>query len=249
MADSLWEHPDWAQQKDGDNDDGRGLEYTDLDAINNWVVQFRFNRVNDPEDYCGNGSFLNVPSFPDKHIIITCAHNLIHGGKRSINLEIHYNNPFEIDPADPTKVIFTDPKRPAIIVVPIENNQDNVYICKDYTGAGTGDPAVDYGVIVIPRTSIQTPHGFGFSLKLAFRNSFKGNVHVSGFRKSPKGVMKPLRPLTSSGVGMSYHNGKSIEYRARTESGISGSPVWVQYNKFIAVVGIQYVVYSTSLHC
>lgn len=239
MADSLWEHPDWAQQKDGDEEESAGLEYADLD-ISNWVVQLRFNRVNDLDNYCGNGSFLNIPSIPDKHIIITCAHNLIHDGHRSLNLEVHYNNPFEVDPADPTKVVFTDPQKPAIIVVPVDNNADNVYICKDYS-AGAGDPAVDYGVIVIPRTSIKIPHGFGFSLKLAFRKSFKGNVHVSGFRKSPKGTMKPLRPLTSSAIGMSYQNGNVVEYRATTEAGISGSPVWVAYNKFIAVVAIQYV--------
>ena len=246
MADGFWEHPDWAQET-VDND-GPSLEYIDLDTINNWVVKLTFKRLGEAEPLSGSGFFLNLPDIQDKHVILTAAHNLVSNQQRSLDLKVLYNNPFDIDPDNPGKVKFADNKHEAIIEVPVDNTEGshNVYICQGYKGEG--DPSVDYGVITIPRTSPNGPRGFGFSLPLAYRKSFKGNVHVSGFR-TDKSIppIKTLRPTTSSSFDMIYHN-NHVEYQAITLKGMGGSPVWVEYQKYLAVVAIQYALYPMTIY-
>ena len=242
MADDLWEHPDWARQKtdDGRDDDDTVLEYTDLDTINNWVVKLTFKRFGEAEPLSGSGFFLNLPDIQDKHVILTAAHNLILNQRRSLDLKVIFNNPFDIDPDNSEKVKFADDKHGAIIEVPVDNTKGsrNVHICNDYKGEG--DPSVDYGVITIPRTSANGPQGFGFSLALAYGKSFKGNV--SGFKidKSIPPIKKTLRPATSSALNMTYHK-NHVKYQATTEKGMSGSPVWVEYQTYLAVIAIQCV--------
>lgn len=234
---NFWE-PDLKNknQDDGDEDEGPGLEYIDLDSINDWVVKFTFSQMvnNKNERYTGNGFFLDVPDIQDKYVILTAAHNLILEGKRTFNLKIFYNNPFEIDPDHPNKVMFRDDKKPAIIEHPIDNTEDNrdIYVCKAYP---MGGPAADYGVVCIPHTSNDQPRGFGFSMKLAYKKSFNGDVYVSVFRGN---MMKSLRPVTSSSSGLKYHE-NYVEYQATTEKGISGSPVWVGYKGYPAVIAVQ----------
>jgi hypothetical protein len=253
MVDALWEHPDWAQQKNNNANDDKGLEYLDLSVIKDWVVKLEFDRTIDGKSrtFSGNGFFLDMPDLPDKHIILTAAHNLVYnGGQRSSKLKVSYNNPYEVVPGKPPVVKYADEtvvkcedgteKAPGpIIERTVENNKDNVYVCEAYDSEKV-DPPSDYGAICIPRTSTKSPRGFGFSLQLAYRNSFEGNVHVSGFRVSNK----TFHPLTSSAIGMTYQT-NYVEYRATTEQGISGSPVWVEYNKFIAAAAIQYVIPPT----
>jgi len=250
MADDLWEHPDWARQTtdDGrDDDDGSSLKYIDLDTINNWVVKLTFRKFGEAEPLSGSGFFLNLPDIQDKHVILTAAHNLILNQRRSLDVKVIYNNPFEIE-SDHTgeKVKFADDKHGAIIEVPIDNTEGsrNVHICKAYNGGG--DPSVDYGVITIPRTSANGPRGFGFSLALAYGTSLNGNI--SGFKtdKSIPLVKKTLRPPTSSAFNMTYHK-NHVKYQATTEKGMSGSPVWVEYQKYLAVVAIQCVFYPMAI--
>lgn len=243
MGEGFWEHPDWARQdsaEDNDDDEIIGLEYEELDAVNDWVVKLTFNRVGESKGLSGNGFFLNIPGVEDRHIILTAAHNLMKNGDHSFNLKAIYNNPYEVDPSDPSKVIFTYPTNSPFIEVSVENTSPHTYVCEGYA-QGSTNPADDYGIICIPRTPGVGPKGFGFSLNLAFRKVFKGTIHVSGFR-APRGDAseppKTIRPVTSSGSNMAYHN-DHIEYWAKTEPGISGSPVWVEYNRFIAAVGIQ----------
>ena len=249
MADDLWEHPGWARQKTGDgkDDDDPSLEYIDLDTINNWVVKLTFKRFGEAEPLSGSGFFLNLPDIQDKHVILTAAHNLISNQRRSLDLKVIYNNPFEIDPDDSERVKFADGKHGAIIEVPLDNTEGscNVHICKGYREGG--DPSVDYGVITIPRTSANGPRGFGFSLALTYGISFRGNVHVSGF-KIDKSVplIRTLRPATSLAFNMTYH-GNHVEYQATTEKGMSGSPVWVEYQRYLAVVAIQYALYPMAI--
>ena len=252
MADGLWEHPDWARQKglqknDDDDDENTGLEYTDLDIINDWVVKLTFEKVinNQVEIFTGSGFFLNVPHIHDKYVILTTAHNLISNGTRTLNLKVIYNNPFQVDPANPDKVIFADDKKPAIIELPVDNtnNSDNVHICEAYH-SDTGLPVHNYAVICIPRTSKgqQPERGFGFSLKLAHKKSFKGNVYISGFMGK---MMKTLRPFTSSASDMTYHE-HHLGYHATAEAGMSGSPVWIEYKGYPTVVAIQLRPTSTA---
>ncbi|KIM49758.1 hypothetical protein M413DRAFT_6655 [Hebeloma cylindrosporum] len=238
MADGLWEHPDWEHKVDNDGD-GPSLEYVDIDSINDWVVKLTFKRFGEAEPLSGSGFFLNLPDIQDKHVILTAAHNLISNQKRSADLKVIYNNPFEVDPDNPKTIKFADDKHGAIIEIPVDNTEGsrNVHICERYNGGG--DSSLDYGVITIPRTSANAPRGFGFSLALAHRTAFKGNVHVSGFRtdKATSPIKKTLRPATSLAVDMTYHN-NHVEYQATTERGMGGSPVWVEYQKYLAVVAI-----------
>lgn len=97
----------------------------------------------------------------------------------------------------------------------------------------------DYGVILLPRTGNKPRPGFGFSLKLAFINDLEGDVRVTGYRD----VTPACRPITSSGSSTCTLD--QILYRASTEQGMSGSPVWVSYSGFETVVAIQYA--QTSL--
>jgi V8-like Glu-specific endopeptidase len=237
----LWEHPDWARQDglqendDDDNDEGTSLNYLDMDVINDWVVKLTFEKVinNKTECLTGSGFFLNLPNIINQHVILTAAHNLISNGMRTLNLKVIYNNPFQIDPNNPDKVIFTDDKKPAIIEIPVDNTDqsDNVHISRDYYLGLRWH----YAVICIPRTTSEGPRGFGFSLKLAHRKSFNGNVHVSGFKGT---TMKTLRPFTCSTSNMTYQE-QCIMYKAKTEVGMSGSPVWVEYKGYPTVVAVQ----------
>lgn len=239
MDNELWEHPDWArqdglQENDDDQLEGASLNYLDMDVINDWVVKLTFEKVinNRTECLTGSGFFLNLPNI-NQHVVLTAAHNLISNGIRTLNLKVVYNNPFQIDPNNPDEVIFADDK-PAIIEIPVDNTDqsDNVHICSaHYLGTRW-----HCAVIRIPRPS-EGQRGFGFSLKLAHKKFFIGNVHwhVSGFKGT---MMKTLRPFTSSASNMAYQE-QYIRYQAKTEAGMSGSPVWVEYKGYPTVVAVQ----------
>ncbi|KAF8907890.1 hypothetical protein CPB84DRAFT_1767825 [Gymnopilus junonius] len=213
----LWENPEWSRRKfiqDDNDDDGRNVD-------------------GKAESFTGNGFFLRLPNLMDKYVILTAAHNVMSEGKRSFDVKLMYNNPFEADPNDPTKVRYANGTVPqAIITLDIDNTDksNDVHICSAYM---KGVPVGDYAAICIPR-KLGEPRGFAFSVKLALRSSFEGNVHVSGFRTT---MMKTLRPVTSSAAKLIYH-GDYVEYRAKTEVGISGSPVWVEYKGYPTVVAV-----------
>ena len=240
MDNELWEHPDWARQ-DGlqenddneDNDQGPNLNYLDLDVINDWVVKLTFEKVinNRTECLTGSGFFLNLPNI-NQHVILTAAHNLISNGIRTLNLKVIYNNPFQIDQNNPDKVIFADDKKPAIIEIPVDNTDqsNSVHICRAYN-LGI---RCHYAVICIPRIS-EGPRGFGFSIKFAHKKFFNGNVHVSGFKGT---MMKTLRPFTCPASNMTYQE-QYIMYQVKTEAGMSGSPVWVEYKGYPTVIAVQ----------
>ena len=241
MDNELWVHPDWLRQDglpdsdDDDNDQGPSLNYLDMDVINDWVVKLTFEKVinNRIECLTGSGFFLNLPNI-NQHVVLTAAHNLISsGGIRTLNLKVIYNNPFQIDPNNPDKVIFADDKKPAIIEIPVDNTDqsDNIHICSNYY-MGT---LWNYAAICIPRTTSEDSRGFGFSLKFAHKKSFNGNVHVSGFKGT---MMKTLRPFTCMASDMTYRK-QCFAYQAETEAGMSGSPVWVEYKGYPTVVAVQ----------
>ena len=239
MDNELWAHPDWARQdglKENDNDDNDqspSPNYLDMDVINDWVVKLTFEKVIDNriEYLTGSGFFLNLPNI-NQHIILTAAHNLISNGIRTLNLKVIYNNPFQIDPNNLNRVIFSDDKKPAIIEIPFDNTDqsDNIHICRNYYMGNLWN----YAVICIPRTS-EDPRGFGFSLKFTHKKTFNWNVHVSGFKGT---MMKTLRPFTCSASNMTYQK-QSLGYQAKTEEGMSGSPVWVEYKGYPTVIAVQ----------
>jgi V8-like Glu-specific endopeptidase len=236
MDNELWVHPGWARQdglQEEDNDDNDEGPSLDMDVINDWVVKLTFEKIinNRIECLTGSGFFLNLPNI-NQHVILTAAHNLSSNGIRTLNLKVIYNNPFQIDPNNPDKVIFADEKKPAIIEISVDNTDqsDNIHICRNYY-LGT---LWNYAVICIPRTS-EDPRGFGFSLKFAAKKFLNGNVLVSGFRGT---TMKTLRPFTCSASNMTYQK-QCFGYQAKTEVGMSGSPVWVEYKGYPTVIAVQ----------
>ncbi|KAJ3559588.1 hypothetical protein NM688_g260 [Phlebia brevispora] len=97
-------------------------------------------------------------------------------------------------------------------------------------------PEADWGAILLPRGTV-IEHGFGYSIRLGYEVVLRGDMHVVGYRASSvKGT-----PTTSTGPCICAYN-DSLEYRADTEQGISGSPVWCEYQGKPTVVAIQYVV-------
>ncbi|KAI0941799.1 hypothetical protein AcW1_003594 [Taiwanofungus camphoratus] len=92
-------------------------------------------------------------------------------------------------------------------------------------------PEADYGAILLPRT---TDRGsFSFSIKLAYEEHLKGDLNVIGYRS--QGIQGS--PETSSGICVACY-AKQLEYKAKTQQGFSGSPVWMAYQGIPTVVAI-----------
>ena len=206
--DEDWQHPGWSEDVEVEEDPG--LQFADFDTIKHWTVKLQFIKDNQPR--AGSGLFLNLPDIDDKLTILTAAHNLSSlDGTPITNLVVIYNDP--------------DLKT---ISVP----DNDIYVSPTYKDNGAAE--TDYGVIRIDNPS-KVRRGFGFSVKLAYAEDFKGNVYVSGFQdKTPAG-----HPVTSTGSCIACY-AKKIEYDVKTQPGISGSAVWIEYKGCQTVVAVQY---------
>ena len=208
-SDAEWHHPDWSREVDAVED--AGLDFADLDVVSDWVVKLAFFQGKDKK--LGSGFFLNLPDVKDKHIILTAAHNLsTPDGTRMTDVIVIYNNP------DVTSCTVS-PK--------------DIYVGKNYKVAGS--PEVDYGVICIPKSSSDDHRGFGFSMKLAYAEDFKGNVYVSGSQDKTPDASR----ATSTGRCIACYP-TWVEYEATTQQGLSGSAVWIEYKGIQTAVAIQY---------
>ena len=127
--------------------------------------------------------------------------------------------------------------------------EENVRICPAYFEEPNEDgSASDWGVIFKPKTPDEKKkrRWKGFQFNLAFAaNPPRGDredtlekfmaprISVAGFRVKPAG-----EPSLSAGKG--WPSGlKRLSYRASTEQGMSGSPVWGVCDGEWTVVGIQ----------
>lgn len=170
---------------------------------------------------------MNFPGTKDD-VILTAGHNLIsESGRRATDLTILGDSPISIG-ADGFKISTSYEKEP------------------------NGKQAVnDYGIILVPRVNSQVRSGFGYSLKLGIDEDLNRTVHVTGYKgkvtkagnkvgstSSDKDKKQNMnKPVDSTGQATS--DGEQLVYGARTEQGMSGSPVWVAYNGYPTVVGIQ----------
>ncbi|KAH9915135.1 uncharacterized protein B0H18DRAFT_1125047 [Fomitopsis serialis] len=75
--------------------------------------------------------------------------------------------------------------------------------------------------------------GFGWSLRLGHAEHIKGTVYVSGYQ----GTTPSGHPITSSGPLVAAY-ADWLEYRPKTEQGISGSVVWTEYQGSPTVIAI-----------
>lgn len=176
----------------------------------------------------GTGFYVNLPGTKDD-VILTAGHNLIsETSRRATDLTVLGNSPISI-------------------------GADEFKISKSYEQEPNGKQAVnDYGIILVPRVNNQPRAGFGYSLKLGIDEDLNRTVHVTGYKGK---VSKPGNSLGSTpsdkdkqntdmnkpvdSTGKATSDGEQLVYGARTEQGMSGSPVWVAYNGYPTVVGIQ----------
>ncbi|THH20746.1 hypothetical protein EW146_g693 [Bondarzewia mesenterica] len=181
-----------------------GLKFANLELVKEWTVKLEFH-VEGVLTY-GSGFFVNIPD-TSYDVILTAAHNLISPtGKFSSNLTVLL--------ADGSLMPVTDFR-----------------VSEAYKAKQT--PMVDYGAILLPRPSTGARGGYPFNMKLAYEDSFKGDIYVSGYRvETPPG-----HPTTSSGRCVGCY-AEQLEYKAVTEQGISGSPVWIEYQGLQTVIAI-----------
>lgn len=108
-------------------------------------------------------------------------------------------------------------------------------ICQEYEQHPTEDySAYDYGAVLLPKDKSKSRDGFGLNLGFSSDDDkLEGVVHVSGYRDTSD------KPVTSFGDIVA--SGRQLKYKAPTEQGMSGSPVWAAYDGFAVAVAIQYV--------
>ena len=230
-SDEEWINSAWS--KEAKSSIESNLDFADLSLVtlvNHWAVKFKFQKDGEPK--IGTGFFINLPAdIEDYHLILTAAHNLTNlRGARTTDLQIFFSIPgIGID------------------VIKIEGEEwNNVFISTGKTYVGDGKPETDYGAIRIPKDKLDKSKvtGFGFSMKLAYEETFKGKINVTGWQKTDKGQGEHL--YTSSDVCTACYPGR-VEYATKTKEGMSGSAVYIEYKGTYAAIAIQYVVLTFSI--
>ncbi|KAL7619744.1 hypothetical protein AAE478_010286 [Parahypoxylon ruwenzoriense] len=196
-----------------------GLADSDSSAIESAIVFFQFRKSRAVQN--GNGFFVHVPG-AQRDVIFTAGHNLIdEKGERSTELRIWWQG-----------------QQDWVTVAP-----EDVRISAQYEANPTPASAIDdYGAILLPepdpRARAPPRPGFGFALKLAEEERFEYPFFVTTY-KAGTFIGEDARPLTSSDMCVNpIVNKNQLEYLAETQPGVSGSPVWVGYNKQVTVVAI-----------
>ena len=105
-------------------------------------------------------------------------------------------------------------------------------VCPEYELNPTEKNAVhDYGVVLLPKDASKTREGFGLNLSFSSDEDIEGQVCVQGYRDTSDKPVTSWGPIVASGT--------QLEYKAATEQGMSGSPVWAAYDGLAVAVGIQ----------
>ena len=206
-----------------------GLQFTDLD-IGSWTAKLSFRMQG--QEATGSGFFINIPHCA-KAVILTAGHNLLSSnGERSTELTVLRPSQGGVD-AELTVAKQGDREE---YLVP----ESDIHVSRSFTGTH-GKPGVDWGIILYPRERLENVKqgegfGFGYSLRLGYAQHIKGSMYVSGYRSTTEAG----HPVTSSGTLVAAYE-EWLEYRLKTEAGISGSVVWTEYCGCPNIVAIQYV--------
>ncbi|KAF9465825.1 hypothetical protein BDZ94DRAFT_1320103 [Collybia nuda] len=213
LDDEDWVDPSWLGEVKSEIVPGMVL---DPDVTKRWAVLLEFKKNGSPA--VGNGFFVGIPDTTTHHIIFTAAHNLTtREGVRTADLTAVY----ETNPPDPSN----PPGTRITQIVP----EEDIYICEGYTK--TGRPEDDYGFIRIKRNATEKTFGFGFSIKLAYEDYFKDKIYVSGFEPGNRAFN------IANGACMECYT-KIVVYEAKTQQGISGSAVWIDYKNSQVAIAI-----------
>lgn len=212
LDDEDWVHPAWRGKAKVD-DSSKGLKFTNIGLVMSWMVKLKFRK--DESEMDGSGFFVDIPN-AKYDVIFTVAHNLV---SQTGN------------PAKDIRAYNTGYFRKEGYTVPSED----VIWCEDYVRKPI--PETDYGFIRIHKSTKPRGFGFGFSIKLAYEDFFRGEVHVTGFQDKSE-----EQPVTSTGRSGTCSK-QVVTYYAITEPGISGSAVWIAYKSSPFVVAIQYAIF------
>ncbi|KAL7958942.1 hypothetical protein V8C34DRAFT_136198 [Trichoderma compactum] len=213
-------------------DVNKGLDKASFD-LKNSIVRLQCDFGDGPT--YGTGFFVNFPC-STYDVILTAAHNLINEQKVTVqNLKV-----FCAKPEKNTRNTGEGPEKDEIEPEQVAGFK----ICPRYieiletkpTAADKGSH--DYGVILLARdkTKESNRQGLGLNLGLSSHLTLQGSkiANVSGY-----GGNDPSSPLQhSSGQVLKTGGKQCVEYKAPTEQGMSGSPVWIPYGGHPMVVGI-----------
>lgn len=161
----------------------------------------------------GSGFIVRLPpdAVPGELVILTAAHNLATPSHdRTTDLRVYFATGAE------KKV-----------------DVSQTYFCPDY--GPNCSPASDYGFIRVPRPDdpSSVDWGFGFSLQFAYYPpAYVRLLHIAGY--TPTGALQDM-----IGPPLGFRE-TDVEYDMDTEQGISGSAVWLVYERAPVVVAIQY---------
>jgi V8-like Glu-specific endopeptidase len=171
----------------------------------------------------GNGFFIHIPG-TENDVVLTAGHNLIDETKKLYGQ-------VSVSFFDPASRQFVDREVPPTAI----------HICPTYKNNPTTDVKKpesrnDYGAILLAREAGHPPHpAFGFSAMLGDEEKIQGDVSVTGYQAGTSGP-----PVTSSGECINpIVTRNQLEYKVKTEAGISGSPVWIGYNGLVTSVAVQ----------
>ncbi|EFW98790.1 cytochrome c oxidase assembly protein [Grosmannia clavigera kw1407] len=176
-----------------------------------WVLKLKF--VKEGAEKHGNGFLVNIPN-QKYDIVLTAAHNLVEKA-----------NTYTTD----LRIVFAEEEKSI--------DSSMIRVCQTYLDSPSENFAIyDYGVILLHRNVLNPRRGFGFGLMLGVASPPEGRLlYVSGYL--PKDSGKGGEPRRSEGNCVQAGSSQLV-YRADTEAGMSGGPVWLGFRGTETVVAI-----------
>jgi len=190
-----------------------GLQFVNNDSTSYEIVKLRFEA--DGALSYGSGFYTKIPG-ATHDVILTAGHNLVvENGNRTTQLAIASEGAEQFQPVE----------------------ESNIFACAKYLEKR--EPMYDYGAILVKRASpTSKSRGYGYSMPMAFgtTETFKNNnVSVIGYMVSSD----PGHPVTSTGRCRGLYPAiNQIEYLAKTQQGLSGSAVTVEYDGKQSIIAI-----------
>ncbi|KAH8887284.1 hypothetical protein GQ53DRAFT_827448 [Thozetella sp. PMI_491] len=179
-----------------------------------WVVKLEFKKLGEARQ--GNGFYVNIPN-KAFDVILTAGHNLVDAPKQYCT---------------DIRIVTATGKTPV--------SPDMIHVCQRYSDDPSELNAIyDYGVILLRRSS-PTQQGFGFGCSLMLGLAQDEDMlqdrllYVSGYRPWE---FPPAQPRKSEGNCVSSGEDQ-LQYKAKTEEGMSGGPVWLGFRGVETVVAI-----------
>ncbi|PTB57914.1 hypothetical protein M431DRAFT_517532 [Trichoderma harzianum CBS 226.95] len=219
-------------------DVNKGLDKASFD-LKNSIVRLQCDFGEGPT--YGTGFFVNFPC-STYDVILTAAHNLINNQKVTVqdlkvfcakseknaknNGEGPGKDETEPEPVAGFKIC------PQYIEILETQSKDS-----DKGPKAPDKGSYDYGIILLVKDKTKESNRQGLGLNLGLSSSFnlQGSkvANVCGY-----GGNDPSSPLQHSSGSIKSSGKQCVEYKAPTEQGMSGAPVWIPYGGHPMVVGI-----------